>query len=676
MYFNKTVGVSGVPWYDGLSIREKKKKLKEQNVDTRGCVTLSDLHNLLDKLKKHQSARKLNDEQDGGGKASVYTTAGASPARPHAVQSNSSASIIPPKAAQRLGLEEMLDEMGSGRTGVSAKAAKLLGMNEAPRESPKKHMLHFQSSTEKTVEWIKGKAKKLAIQKTRIRMRGGRAKGRIPKDGNASPPPPPSDSDDSDDSENGDVRRRANTLEENIKEGFLTKRALKSGRNWKRRYFALNGNGLAYFKDEFSVKPKGVIHFTAQTVVENTSEHHPFGFEIKGIEHAIVYAHSEYDRDDWVSKVNEAVSRAQEKNVNLRSQCEGWLVKRGDRWKKWRKRFFAIYGNELCYFKDPMDLYDAGKINLKKIVDAQFYLEKKTPAGWGFPFKLFEIGRVWLLACKSEEELLMWKTAIIKAAKLRHRMQGGREDQKKKIKHLKRVSLSENIDFDAPPPMAPPSLPPPSDSEDSWPSTPDDSPPGTPPGSPPVSFRKKSRSSSRRSSRRFSQKSTASSRGSSRSRTISSLERFHAHRVQNMRPRISSIARVRAASRSGSRSRSSSRVGSSRLARRGSSTRSRTQSGLERFHELRMARMQNALHHAQSKSRLRARMSSQRLSSHDEDDDIIVVSEEGSSTSSSSSDEQQDIQPQVLLHHVPSARSFGAGSQSLRSEYVDLDEAI
>ena len=52
---------------------------------------------------------------------------------------------------------------------------------------------------------------------------------------------------------------RSSSMTSIIKEGFLTKRALKSGRNWKRRYFALNGAGLAYFKQFGDKKPRGVI---------------------------------------------------------------------------------------------------------------------------------------------------------------------------------------------------------------------------------------------------------------------------------------------------------------------------------------------------------------------------------------------------------------------------------
>ena len=36
--------------------------------------------------------------------------------------------------------------------------------------------------------------------------------------------------------------------------GYLTKRAIKSGRNWKQRYFILHDNALVYTTDEYSAE--------------------------------------------------------------------------------------------------------------------------------------------------------------------------------------------------------------------------------------------------------------------------------------------------------------------------------------------------------------------------------------------------------------------------------------
>ena len=202
----------------------------------------------------------------------------------------------------------------------------------------------------------------------------------------------------------------------------------------------------------------------------------------------------------------------------------------------------ALYGDELCYFKSPMDLYDAGRIKLKTIVDAQFNIIKDTPDGWQYAFKLFEVGRVWLLACQTEEEMCMWKTQIVKAAKLRHRMAGGRDNQKKRVKVVRQASVAADMGVSSYlPPMPPPSDSEGDDADESEYNSEDEdaysyyysdgselsTPPGTPPMSP-ISSRKSSAQS-------------IISRCSTRSRTISSLERYHAMRVQNARPRLNSF---------------------------------------------------------------------------------------------------------------------------------------
>ena len=40
-----------------------------------------------------------------------------------------------------------------------------------------------------------------------------------------------------------------------IKEGYLTKRAIRSGRSWKRRYFVATNSSLSYYKSRSDFVP-------------------------------------------------------------------------------------------------------------------------------------------------------------------------------------------------------------------------------------------------------------------------------------------------------------------------------------------------------------------------------------------------------------------------------------
>ena len=282
---------------------------------------------------------------------------------------------------------------------------------------------------------------------------------------------------------------RSASMKQLIKEGFLTKRALKSGRNWKRRYFALNGCGLAYFKSYGDKKPKGVIDLTQHSAIRRREDVHPFAFEILGPCGIVAYAESQFDLDDWVTALNKAVGKSRSKKVTVRSDCEGWMMKRGGRWKSWKKRFFALYDDELVYFKTAKAERDIGKINLKKALDVQFDCQKECPEGW-IPFRIFSMERTWLLCCETEEEIEMWKNAIIKKGKIRHRQVVHRNAALERPKSMFIPKPGEAL-AQAAAMAAPLPPPPPSDDDESdngsalsdVPSTPPDTPPGTPPRS-------------------------------------------------------------------------------------------------------------------------------------------------------------------------------------------------
>ena len=52
-----------------------------------------------------------------------------------------------------------------------------------------------------------------------------------------------------------------------LKEGYLIKRAMKSGRNWKKRYFVLRASGVISYCDKAGDPPKNEIQLTAESTV-------------------------------------------------------------------------------------------------------------------------------------------------------------------------------------------------------------------------------------------------------------------------------------------------------------------------------------------------------------------------------------------------------------------------
>ena len=85
---------------------------------------------------------------------------------------------------------------------------------------------------------------------------------------------------------------------------------MKSGRNWKKRYFALEGSTLNYYK-----KPDGQLR--GSLVLEPTSTARnsnvkPNAFEVKTSTAALIaYAATERERDRWVSILTKAVQDLQ-----------------------------------------------------------------------------------------------------------------------------------------------------------------------------------------------------------------------------------------------------------------------------------------------------------------------------------------------------------------------------
>lgn len=103
-------------------------------------------------------------------------------------------------------------------------------------------------------------------------------------------------------------------------EGFLHKRAVRSGRTWKRRYFVLSDNSLTYFKtdDTKTEKPRGEFIITALTTVKPSSAKE-FGMEMCAPDGLVLTlaADSTEEQTAWLDAINKAIEVAKRQPAPL-----------------------------------------------------------------------------------------------------------------------------------------------------------------------------------------------------------------------------------------------------------------------------------------------------------------------------------------------------------------------
>ena len=88
-------------------------------------------------------------------------------------------------------------------------------------------------------------------------------------------------------------------------------------------------------------------------------------------------------------------------------ECTGWLTKQGGSGltpKNWRKRWFALKGDNLYYYKSSFDLYALGKIYIPKYA-VDFNIETKKK----YSFSLYHpLTRTYYLYADTEQEIHKW----------------------------------------------------------------------------------------------------------------------------------------------------------------------------------------------------------------------------------------------------------------------------
>lgn len=117
----------------------------------------------------------------------------------------------------------------------------------------------------------------------------------------------------------------------------------------------------------------------------------------------------------YEAKIAQLMETVQRLNDMLpdRSVREGWLVKQGGHRKTWKKRYFILKTNFVCYYKDsknlkrPQGVIDLNDCKLRRVGEDE--TKKK------YVFEISTARRDYLCKGSNEEEVLGWMTAIEKA---------------------------------------------------------------------------------------------------------------------------------------------------------------------------------------------------------------------------------------------------------------------
>lgn len=143
-------------------------------------------------------------------------------------------------------------------------------------------------------------------------------------------------------------------------DGYMWK---AGGRNtsMKKRYFALHQNGLAYFENEDKSTYIGTVDLSSAINIvrvedasgEEEAKDAVFGIQIVCMtaQRRIWHLRTETDeeRERWIDELSRFVPQFTTHTYPVRG---GFLVKRGERIKTWKKRFFALVDGVALYFSD------------------------------------------------------------------------------------------------------------------------------------------------------------------------------------------------------------------------------------------------------------------------------------------------------------------------------------
>ncbi|GAN02105.1 conserved hypothetical protein [Mucor ambiguus] len=110
------------------------------------------------------------------------------------------------------------------------------------------------------------------------------------------------------------------------------------------------------------------------------------------------------------------VSAAQNSNNSTFPECEGWMYKQSDRYKTWNKRWFALHGTSLFYFKNPKDSRMKGIIHLRGYRVVLQDANSHSASTKKYHFKLHhDHERTFFLYTSTAHDMKRWVQALMKS---------------------------------------------------------------------------------------------------------------------------------------------------------------------------------------------------------------------------------------------------------------------
>ena len=93
------------------------------------------------------------------------------------------------------------------------------------------------------------------------------------------------------------------------KSGYLVKRAVNSGRNWKKRYFVLENTTLRYYKKEGQKKANGEFELTSDSEIADFNIDKRECLQLKTPTKTLyVQAESAPLKMEWLNAINKAIN--------------------------------------------------------------------------------------------------------------------------------------------------------------------------------------------------------------------------------------------------------------------------------------------------------------------------------------------------------------------------------
>lgn len=181
-------------------------------------------------------------------------------------------------------------------------------------------------------------------------------------------------------------------------------------------YCVVKLSSFSWYKNEDAPKPMSVIELEGATVskdFEGADGKDAFSFQINAQgKTTCLLCESKLIRDKWVSAISDRKKMAnmvpKKDSASIR---EGYLFKQGGKVANWKYRYVVLGTQDLCYYKNVLDIKPAGTVLLAKGVALQ---EEASVKGKVCLFSITPSGsaRKWMFSCKTDQERTEWVDAI------------------------------------------------------------------------------------------------------------------------------------------------------------------------------------------------------------------------------------------------------------------------